>query len=141
MIQLFSVYCRMFMKLLSVFIDFLNQLFRKVPFSVFCGANHQKHLNFLFFTWNLYCCVIIFEIKNPSGITFWLQNQRIVKPFCCYVFNNRVWKGKYLLSVLWPYSNKWVNTFSFMERRFELKFLTFWRRDSLSFLKFKQWRK
>ena len=30
------------------FYRFFYQFSRKVPFSVFCGANHQKRLNFLF---------------------------------------------------------------------------------------------
>ena len=49
-------------------LQFFEQLSKKVPFLVFCGANHQKHLNFHFFAWNLYCCVMIFKIKNPSAI-------------------------------------------------------------------------
>ena len=30
------------------FYQFFYQVSRKVPFTVFCGANHQKRLNFLF---------------------------------------------------------------------------------------------
>ena len=45
------------------------------------------------------------------------------------------------IKVLSPYSNKWVNASSFMDRRFGLTILTFCRRDCLSFLKFEQWRR
>ena len=48
------------------FYRFFYQFSRKVAFLVFCGGNHQKCLNFLFCAWNLYCSIIVFEIKNPS---------------------------------------------------------------------------
>ena len=74
-----------------------------------------------------------------------LQNEMIVNTFCrCYVFNSNEFKRKvFVLSVkvLSPYSKKWVNASSFMDRKFRATILTFCRRGCLSFLKFEQWRR
>ena len=45
------------------------------------------------------------------------------------------------VKVFSPYNNEWINTSSFMDRKFGLTTVTFCRRDCLSFLKFEQWRK
>ena len=45
------------------------------------------------------------------------------------------------VKVLLPHSKKWVNSSSFIARRFGLIILTFCRKVFLSFLKFKQWRR
>ena len=64
LIQLFSVYYLMYVKLAI----FFNHFSRKVPFSDFRGANHQKHLNFLIFS-GIYIVVIIVEIKKQIAIS------------------------------------------------------------------------
>ena len=64
LIQLFSVYYLMYVKLAI----FLNHFSRKVPFSDFPGANHQKHLNFLILS-GICIVVIIVEIKKQIAIS------------------------------------------------------------------------
>ena len=67
-----------------------------------------------------------------------------LKRFAYVMYSTTEFKRKvFLLSgkVLFPYSNKWVNASSFMDMRFRLAVLTFFRRDCLSNLKFEQWRR
>lgn len=64
LIQLFSVYYLMYVKLAI----FFNHFSRKVPFSDFRGANHQKHLNFLILS-GICIVVIIVEIKKQIAIS------------------------------------------------------------------------
>ena len=64
-----------------------------------------------------------------------------LKRFVDVMYSITEFKRKvFVLSVteLLPYNNKWVNVSSFMDRRFGLTILTFYRRDCF---KFEQWRR
>ena len=64
------------------------------------------------------------------------------KRFVDVMYSITEYKRKvFVLSVIAPCNNKWVNASSFMDRRFGLTILTFCRRDCFSFFKFEQWRR
>ena len=69
------------------FYRFFYQFSRKVPFSGFFSANHQKRFNFLFFAWNMYCCIIVFEVKNPRP---WRPRQKSIPyPLPLYIIHKQ----------------------------------------------------
>ena len=77
-------------------------------------------------------------------ILFDYEIKESLKTFVDVIYSIKEFTRKVFLisvKVLSPYNNKWVNAFSFMDRRFGLTILTFCRRNCLSFLKFEQRRK
>ena len=58
---------------------FFDQFSRKKSFSVFCGGNHQKRLNFLFFAWNLYCCFIYNLWNKKPKCNIWRPCQKSIQ--------------------------------------------------------------
>ena len=71
-------------------------------------------------------------------LLFHYKIKRLLKRFVDVTYSITEFKEKvFVLSVkvLLPYNNEWVNTSSFMDRRFGLVILKFWRRYCLSLLK------
>ena len=75
---------------------------------------------------------------------FYYKIKESLKHFVDVLYSITEFKRKvFVLSVkvLSPYSNKWVNALSFLDRRFGLTSPTLCRRDCLLFLKFEQCRR
>ena len=77
---------------------------------------------------------LLFDYKIKGSLKSFVEVMNSITKFKRKIFVLSV-------KVLSPYSDKWVNASSFMDRRLALTVLIFCRRDFLSFLKFEHWRR
>ena len=86
-----------------------------------------------------------FDLRFRSRLVELLFDYKIKgssKHFVDVMYSITRYKRKvFAYPLLSPCNNKWVNASSFMDRRFGLTILTFYRRDCFSFFKFEQWRR